>query len=91
MLRALDCLYEMQVFRGETELAVETALEAAAQDPYRERSQRFLMEAYAATGNKARAVSVYHEFRKLLADELGTEPSSRDRGSVPEADRLVLH
>ena len=64
------------MFRGETELAVETALEAAAQDPYRERSQRFLMEAYAATGNKARAISVYHEFRKLLADELGTEPSS---------------
>ena len=76
LLRALDCLYEMQVFRGETELAVETAMEAAALDPYRERTKRYLMEAYAATGNKAKAVSVYHEFRKLLADELGTEPSS---------------
>ena len=76
LLRALDCLYEMQVFRGETELAVETAMEAVALDPYRERTQRFLMDAYSATGNKARAVSVYHEFRRLLADELGTEPSS---------------
>ena len=76
LLRALDCLYEMQVFKGETELAVETAMEAVALDPYRERTQRFLMEAYAATGNKAKAVSVYHEFRRLLADGLGTEPSS---------------
>lgn len=76
LLRALDCLYEMQVFRGEKELAVETAMEAVTMDPYRERTQRFLMEAYAATGNKAKAVGVYHDFRKLLADELGTEPSS---------------
>ena len=83
LLRALDCLYEMQVFKGETELAVETAMEAVALDPFRERTQRFLMEAYAATGNKAKAVSVYHEFRRLLADELGTEPSS-------EAEALYL-
>jgi len=76
LLRALDCLYEMQVSRGETELAVESAMEAVARDPYRERTQRFLMEAYSATGNKAKAVSVYHEFRRLLADEVGTEPSS---------------
>ena len=83
LLRALDCLYEMQVFRGETELAVETAMEAVALDPYRERTQRFLMDAYAGTGNKAKAVSVYHEFRRLLADELGTEPS-------PETEALYL-
>ena len=55
---------------------METAMEAVALDPYRERTQRFLMDAYSATGNKARAVSVYHDFRRLLADELGTEPSS---------------
>ena len=83
MLRALDCLYEMQVFRGEKELAVETAMEAVALDPYRERTQRLLMDAYAATGNKVKAVNVYHEFRKLLADELGTEPS-------PETEVLCL-
>ena len=76
LLWALDCLYEMQVFRGEKELAVETAMEAVALDPYRERTQRFLMDAYAAIGNKAKAVSVYHEFRRLLADELGADPSS---------------
>ncbi|PKB79439.1 MAG: hypothetical protein BZY88_13440 [SAR202 cluster bacterium Io17-Chloro-G9] len=76
LLRALDCLYEMQVFRGETELAVETAMEVVVLDPYRERTQRFLMEAYAANGNKAKAVGVYHDFRRPLADDLGTEPSS---------------
>ena len=35
-----------------------------------------MMDAYAAIGNKAKTVSIYHEFRRLLADELGADPSS---------------
>ena len=31
--------------------------------------------AYAATGNRAEAVSVYHRFRELLSTDLGTGPS----------------
>ena len=75
LLRALDCLHQMQLSVGEPELAVETAIEAVALDVYRERSYLCLMQAYAATGNTAKAVSVYHRFRELLAEELGTEPS----------------
>ena len=76
LLRALDCIHKMQLSRGEPELAVETALEAVNLDPYRERTYQSLMQAYAATGNTAKAVNVYHRFRGLLAQDLGTEPSA---------------
>ena len=77
LLRALDCIHQMQLSRGEPELAVETAIEAVNLDPYRERTYQCLMQAYAATGNKAQAVNVYHQFRGILAQELGTEPSAQ--------------
>ena len=76
LVRALDCLGEMQLEIGEPQNAVESALEALRMDPYRERTQRCLMRAYAATGNRARAVAAYHEFRELLANEVGTDPES---------------
>ncbi len=76
LIRALDCLGEMQLEIGEPQTAVETALEALRLDPYRERTHRCLMRAYAATGNRAKALSTYHEFRKLLGEEVGAEPES---------------
>ena len=75
MVRSLDCLNEMQLAVGEPESAVETALKAVGLDQYRKRTYQSLMRAYAATGNRAEAVSVYHRFRELLATDLGTEPS----------------
>ena len=74
LVRALDCLAEMQLVKNEPEAAVETSLEATLLDPYRERTRRCLMEAYSATGNRAKALSAYHELRELLATDLGTEP-----------------
>ena len=76
LLRALDCICQMQIAQGEPESAVETAIEARSLDPYRERTQKYLMQAYAATGNKAEAINVYHRFRKLLAQDLGSDPSA---------------
>jgi len=72
LVRALDCLGEMQLEIGEQQ----EALEAIKLDPYRERTHRALMRAYAATGNRAKAVAAYHEFRELLASEVGTDPES---------------
>ena len=45
-------------------------------DPYRERTQRCLMQAYSVTANRAKALAAYHEFRRLLREEIGTEPES---------------
>ena len=75
LVRSLDCLNEMQLAVGEAQSALETALRSVDLDPYRERTHQSLMRAYAATGNRAEAVSVYHRFRELLANDLGTAPS----------------
>ena len=83
LVRALDCLGEMQLEIGEPQTALESALEAVKLDPYRERAHRCLMRAYAATGNRAKAVAAYHEFRELLANEVGTDPE-------PETEALYL-
>ncbi|MAQ53924.1 MAG: hypothetical protein CL719_03585 [Chloroflexi bacterium] len=41
------------------------------------------MRACAATGNRAKAVVAYHEFRELLASEVGTDPE-------PETEALYM-
>ncbi|MEU4646281.1 ATP-binding protein [Nocardia fluminea] len=43
--------------------------------PLREPPRALLIEALVANGRTADALRVYDEFRRLLADELGTEPS----------------
>ncbi len=84
LVRALDCLAEMRIASGEPDLAVETAIEAVGLDPFRERSHRLLMQSFASTGNRARAVDAYHALRERLAEELGTEPA-------PETEALYLN
>ena len=83
LVRALDCLGEMQLQIGEPQTALESALEAIKLDPYRERTNRSLMRAYAATGDRAKAIAVYHEFQNLLANEIGMDPE-------PETEALYL-
>ena len=75
LVRALDCLSQMWLSSGEPALAVETALEAVALDPFRESSHQLLMRSYVAIGNPSEAVMVYHRLRELLSEELGTDPS----------------
>ena len=70
LVRALDCLGEMQLEIGEPQTAFESALEGIKLDPYRERTHSALMRAY-------------HEFRELLASEVGTDPE-------PETEALYL-
>ena len=83
LVRSLDCLAEMRIAYGEGDLAVEAAIEAVGLDPFRERSHQLLMQGYAATGNRARAVEAYHSLRHRLAEELGTEPA-------PETEALYV-
>jgi DNA-binding SARP family transcriptional activator/pimeloyl-ACP methyl ester carboxylesterase len=44
-------------------------------DPLRERPRALLMEAAYRTGRPADALATYQQFRRLLAEELGLEPS----------------
>ena len=75
--RALDCLSESQLLLGEPMVAVETATEAIRLDTLREKAYQLLMQANCAIGNRAEAVRVYHQFRELLADQTGTDPSEQ--------------
>jgi DNA-binding SARP family transcriptional activator len=83
LLRALDCICEMQISLGEPESAVENAIEAIGLDQLRERSYQYLMRAYAATGDKTKAIGAYHRLNQLLSDELGSNPS-------PETEAVYL-
>lgn len=45
------------------------------EDPLREQPRSLLMEALARVGRRVEAMRVYDDFRRLLGDELGIEPS----------------
>ncbi|HEY1455200.1 MAG TPA: BTAD domain-containing putative transcriptional regulator [Candidatus Dormibacteraeota bacterium] len=75
LVRALECRVEALGANGEVALALAHAREVVRLDPYRESGYRRLMRIQARIGERAEAVRTYFDFRKLLADELGVEPS----------------
>lgn len=75
LLRALECLSAIYIWNGEPALAVRHAEHALRLDPFRETGYQQLMRVHAAAGNRAQALRVYEECRRLLAEELGVPPS----------------
>jgi DNA-binding SARP family transcriptional activator/tetratricopeptide (TPR) repeat protein len=61
--------------------AADLSAAAVARDPYDEDALRLLMRANVSGGRVASALSAYADARRLLADELGTDPS-------PETEEL---
>lgn len=76
LIRGLDCLFELSLQNGEAPLAVQYATEVVALEPFRETGYQRLMRAHAAVGNRAEALRVFDQCRRLLAGELGTRPST---------------
>jgi len=74
-VRALDCLADVWLANGEGALAVEAAQETIELEPFRETGYQRLMRAHAARGDRAEALRVYERCRRLLAEELGVDPS----------------
>ncbi len=56
--------------------AVAMAADAVDRQPLREASRILLIRAHAATGDQAAAVSAYLDLQRMLADELGIDPSA---------------
>jgi len=83
LVRALDCLSDIWLANRESALAVQAATEVVSLEPFRETGWQRLMRVHAAVGNRAEALRAYDQCRKLLAEELGTDPS-------PQTETLYL-
>jgi len=73
-LHRLAACYEE---RGGYEAALPHAWRQVELDPWRERAQRQLMRLLALNGQRGAALAQYETCRRLLAEELGVEPSAK--------------
>ena len=78
------------VATGDSRAAVALAAEAVALQPLREPAHLLLMRAYAADGDQAAAVTSYLDLRRVLADELGIDPSGEATDLYEELLRGTL-
>ena len=79
LVRALECRAQVFLWNGEHTLAIEAARDAVEAEPFRETGHQLLMRAHAAAGNTAEALRAYERCRRLVADELGVDPSPATR------------
>lgn len=73
-ITALETLTQQLMVSGRSGEAVERARRLLALDHLREGSQRLLMRALGASGDRAAALAAYERWRETLHDELGIEP-----------------
>jgi SARP family transcriptional regulator, regulator of embCAB operon len=78
--RALLVLSAVSVRNGEHELGIQHAADASTAEPFDELACQALMRAHAAAGNRAEALRVYADCRKLFRNKLGAEPSEQTAG-----------
>ena len=83
LVRALDCLTDIWSANDEPALAVEAAREAISLEPFRETGYQRLIRLHRSLGDRAGALRVYEDCRRLLAAELGVDPS-------PETEALFV-
>ena len=81
VLEALDELIQLLCSRGELRTAIHYARRFLELDPLSEEAYRRLMRFYAASGDRASALAVYHQCTRMLQQELGVDPS-------PETEEL---
>lgn len=75
--RALLVLSTVSVRNGEYELGIQHAADVVSAEPFDELAYQALMSAHAAAGNRAEALRVYANCRKVFREELGAEPSEK--------------
>jgi DNA-binding SARP family transcriptional activator len=74
-LRSLELLADITLAIGESASSLHFARLCADLEPFRESAYEREMRAEMQMGNRAEAIRTYERLRKLLADELGTDPS----------------
>jgi DNA-binding SARP family transcriptional activator len=86
-LRALECFAGVLILLGETPLASSVLEDIITRDPYRESAYASLMRLQVSSGNRARALVTFDRCRRLLADDLGVDPSPQTAAVYLEALR----
>jgi DNA-binding SARP family transcriptional activator len=74
-LEALEHAAELLLERKLLGRALEAALAVVASEPLRESGRRLMVRVQIAEGNVAEAIRGYREYRALLRDEIGLDPS----------------
>jgi DNA-binding SARP family transcriptional activator len=74
-IHALEVLAIHELEDGHPDFALAAARDAVALEPLRESACRLLIRAHMALGNRALAASVFADYRRDLARDLGIEPS----------------
>lgn len=79
LLRALECRAEVYLWNAEYPLAIDAAQELVTLEPLRESGHRLLIRALSAAGNGAEALRAYERCRRVIAEELGVDPSRQTK------------
>jgi predicted ATPase/DNA-binding SARP family transcriptional activator len=85
-LTALELRYDAELACGRHDAVVPELETLTAQEPYRERFLQQRVLALYRCGRQAEALEVYRNARRVLADELGLEPSPASQ----ELERAIL-
>jgi DNA-binding SARP family transcriptional activator len=75
LVRALQVLVDVSLADGRGELAVQSATQLVGLEPFRESAHLRLLRAHAMAGDRGEALRAYDRCRRLLAEELGVDPS----------------
>lgn len=84
-LRSLELLADLSLSLGDPTAAVRFARSCSDIEPFRESAYEREMRAEMQLGNRAEALQTYERLRKLLADELGADPSAALQAAFLEA------
>jgi predicted ATPase/DNA-binding SARP family transcriptional activator len=74
-LRALEAVADADARLADWAGALRAAEEAVSVEPFRESAHLRLMQAHAGAGNRGEALRAYERCRRVLAEELGVNPS----------------
>jgi DNA-binding SARP family transcriptional activator len=84
-LRSLELLADVALRLGDPTAAIRFARLSREIEPFRESAYEREMRAEIQLGNRAEALKTYEQLRRLLADELGADPSSTVQAVFLEA------
>ena len=76
-VHGLETLSRRLTAEGQYAYAMQAARAACRMEPMRESARRAVIEVHLAEGNRAEAQRVYQDFRRLLQEEMGIEPSAQ--------------